>query len=292
MFDQLLFPTDGSDAATAAFEHVLDIAVEQGSTVHILNVADTNQDSVTRLRGDVVDVLEGEGERVVREAADRAAERGVDTVTEVVQGSPYRTIVDYTASRDVDLVAMPTHGREGLERVLLGSTTERVVRQSDVPVLTLPSEGDAGEYPYRNVLVPTDGSDAATAALGVGIDVANAAGAALHVLSVVDTASLGIDVRTDIQTGEFEGSANRIVEEATRSAEEAGVGSVSGVVESGVSVHRAIRSYVEDHDVDAVVLGTHGRTGLDRYVLGSVAEKLVRTSPIPVLTVREPADEE
>lgn len=84
---------------------------------------------------------------------------------------------------------------------------------------------------FDQLIFPTDGSDTATVALGVGIDVANAAGAALHVLSVVDTEARGIDVRTDIQTGEFEGSANRIVEEATRSAEEAGVGSMSGAVE-------------------------------------------------------------
>ena len=292
MFDDLLFPTDGSDAAAAAFEHVLGIAAEHGSTVHVLNVADTNRDSVTRLQGDVVDVLETEGERVAREVADRADERGVDTVVEVVQGSPYRAIVDYADSRDVDLVVMPTHGRGGLERLLLGSTTERVVRRSDVPVLTLRSDGGAPEYPDRNVLVPTDGSDCAGEALEMGVDVANATGAALHVLSVVDTASLGVDVRTDIQTGEFEESAAAVVEEATALAAEAGVDPVSGAVESGSSVHRMIRSYVEEHDVDLVVLGTHGRTGLDRYVLGSVAEKLVRTSPVPVLTVRGPVDEE
>jgi nucleotide-binding universal stress UspA family protein len=292
MFDELLFPTDGSDAAAAAFEHVLDIAAEHGSTVHVLNVADTNRDSVTILRGDAVDVLESEGEKIVREAADRADERGVEAITDVVQGAPYRAIVDYADARDVDLVVMPTRGRGGLERLLLGSTTARVVRQSDVPVLTLRPNGDAVEYPYRNVLVPTDGSDGARTALGVGIDVANAAGAGLHVLSVVDTASLGVDVRTDIQSASLREGAERIVEEATTSATEAGVGSVSGTVGEGTSIHRAIGSYVEDHDIDLVVLGTHGRTGFDRYVLGSVAEKLVRTSAVPVLTVREPADEE
>jgi nucleotide-binding universal stress UspA family protein len=290
MFDQVLFPTDGNDGATAALEHVLDIAAEHGSTLHVLNVADTNVDSVTRLGGEVVDVLEREGEGIVREAAERAEERGVEAVTEVLQGEPYSTIVDYAGSRGIDLIVMPTRGRRGLERFLLGSTTERVVRRSDVPVLTLRPAGDGIEYPYRDVLVATDGSDGARVALGVGVDVANGTGAALHVLSVVDTASLGVDVRADIQTDAMRESATEVVEEATTFAEEAGVESASGTVEEAASVHRAIRSYVEDHDVDLVVVGTHGRRGLDRYVLGSVAERLVRTSPVPVLTVRGPAD--
>lgn len=290
MFDELLFPTDGGDGATAALEHVLEIAAMHDSTVHLLNVADTNLESVTRIQGDVTDVLEPEGEDVVREAAERADRRGVTTVTEVLQGDPYRTIVDYAGSRGIDLVVMPTRGRQGLEHLLLGSTTERVVRRSDVPVLTLQPDEGVPEYPYRNVLVPSDGSDCAGAALRTGVDVAKAAGAAMHVLSVVNTASLAIDVRADARTGAEGESANEFVEEASAVAEDAGVESVSGTVESGASVHRTIRSYVEEHDVDVVVLGTHGRTGFERYVLGSVAEKLVRTSPIPVLTVRERAD--
>ena len=144
---------------------------------------------------------------------------------------------------------------------------------------------------FDELLFPTDGSDCATAALGVGVDVANATEAALHVLSVVGIASLGVDVRADIQARELSESANEAVAEATASAEEAGVESVSGTVERGASVNREIRPYVGDHDVDLVVLGTHGRTGLDRHVLGNVAEKLVRISEDPVLTVREPADE-
>ena len=290
MFDRLLFPTDGSDGAAVALDHVLDVAAAHDATVHVLNVADTNLDSVTRLGGEIVDVLEREGEEIVREAAERADRRGVTTVTEVLQGEPYSTIVDYAGARDIDLVVMPTRGSRGLERLLLGSTTERVVRRSEVPVLTLRPDGGEITYPYRNVLVPTDGSDCAGAALRVGVDVATVEGAALHLLSVVDVASLGLDVRTDIQTTALRESASGIVEEASAVATDAGVESVSGTVEEGRSIHRTIRSYVADHDVDLVVLGTHGRTGLDRYVLGSVAEKLVRSSSVPVLTVRESAE--
>ncbi|WP_254524890.1 universal stress protein [Natrinema caseinilyticum] len=289
MFTSILFPTDGSQGASVAFDHVLDIAAAHESTVHILNVANTRKDAVLRMGGEVLDVLEREGERHVRDDADCARERGIDVVTAVYDGDPYSSIIEYAESNDVDLVAMPTHGRTGLERFMLGSTTERVVRTSPVPVLTIrpDSDGETPTYPYRTVLVPTDGSDCATAALAIGTDVANAEGAALHLLSVIDTRTLGVDVRTDIQISLLEESANEILEDASDYATDAGVESVAETVEYGTSIHQTVRSFVEDNDVDLVVVGTHGRTGFDRYLLGSVTEHLVRTSLIPVLTVRD-----
>jgi len=291
MFDKLLFPTDGSDGAAAVFDHVLDVADAHDATVHVVNVADTTEESLTQVRGQVVDVLERAGAQIIREAATRASDRGVPTVTEVLQGEPYRTVVDYADTYDIDLVIMPTHGRQGLERYLLGSTTERVVRRSNVPVLTIRTDDDVTvRYPYRNVLVATDGSDSADAALGVGLDVASAAAADLHLLSVVDVTSFGFEVRADTRTNALEEAAAEIVDAAAERAREAGVDPTTAV-EFGGSVSRTIRTYVADHDVDLVVVGTHGRTGFDRYLLGSVAEQLVRTGPVPVLTVRGVADD-
>jgi len=290
MLDKLLFPTDGSDGAAAVFDHALDVAEAHDATVHVLNVADTTRDSVTQVRGQVVDTLERAGAETVREAATRGRDRGVPTVTEVLQGEPYRTIVDYAETYDIDLVIMPTHGRRGLRRFLLGSTTERVVRRSEVPVLTVRPDDDVTvRYPYRTVLIPTDGSDPANAALDVGLDVADAAGAAVHLLSVVDVTSLGVDVRADIQVDSLEESATELVDAAAERANAAGIDPTTAV-EFGGSIPRVIRSYVADHDIDLVVVGTHGRTGFDRYVLGSVAESLVRTAPVPVLTARGPAE--
>jgi nucleotide-binding universal stress UspA family protein len=291
MFTDLLFPTDGSDGTERALEHALDIAAAHDATVHILNVADTTRDSVTQIHGEVVDALEQVGAEFVREAADRANDRGVSTVTAVEQGEPFRTIVDYATAQSIDLVVMPTHGRSGLSRLLLGSTTERVVRHSDVPVLTLQPDVEL-TYPYREVLVPTDGSDCANAALTLGADLATVDDATLHLLSVINVTGLGIDVRADLQMDAFEESAQKAVADAAATAKDAGVDSVSEAVEIGASVHQTILSYIDDNDVDVVVVGTHGRTGFDRYMLGSVTEKLIRTAPVPVLTVREAEIEE
>lgn len=291
MFDDLLFPTDGSDGAESALEHVLDLAAAHGARVHVLNVVDTAYDRFVHMDGRFLELLEEEGERVVDDAASRAQDRGVAVQTAIAKGEPYKEIVDYANSHAVDLVVMPTHGRTGLGRFLLGSVTERVVRRADVPVLTLPpAEESRIHYPYRNVLAPVDGSSCGEYALGKGIDLAVAEEAELHALSVVDTAALGTDIRSEMQIDSLEDRAERIVDGAAEAAADAGIDATTAV-QLGSSIPETIRSYVDDHGIDVVVVGTHGRTGFDRYVLGSVTEQLVRTCPVPVLTMREPASE-
>lgn len=285
MFEKILFPTDGSDGAAAAREHVLDIAETHDATLHVLYVADTNVHSATRVRGEVVDALERQGEEIVAETASAAAARGVDTVTDVFQGGVPETILEYATEFGIDVVVMPTRGRTGLNRLLLGSVTERVIRSASVPVLSINPDAASQRYPYERVLVPTDGSETADRALDTGIDLANASDARLHVLSVVDVTSLGVDVYSEIHIDALEERAESVIENARTSASDAGVASVEGTIEYGSAVHRAIRTYVRDHDVDVVVMGTHGRSGLDRWLLGSVTEKVVRTSPVPVLTI-------
>ncbi|WP_336034726.1 universal stress protein [Halobacterium yunchengense] len=288
MFDAMLFPTDGSDGADAALDFVLDVAAAHGSTVHVVSVADTSRSAVEQ-QSDVVGVLEDNARRVVKAAARRARDRGVAVETAVERGDPHRVVCDYAVSAGVDVVVMPTRGRRGLERFLLGSTTERVVRRSDVPVLTVQPD-DGADYPFETVLVATDGSGCADAAAERGVAVADAEDAALHLVSVVDMASLGADMRSDVAVSSLEERAEAVLDECAADASDAGVEPAATEVVFGTSIHRAILQYVEDNDVDLLVVGTHGRTGFDRYVLGSVAEYLVRTSPVPVLTVRAPED--
>lgn len=287
MYDRILFPTDGSDGATAVLDHVLDVAATHSATLHVLYVADTTHQSATRVGGTVVDALEREGEQLVEETAKRAAERDVPTVTDVLQGGVSGTITAYAEEHDIDIVAMPTHGRTGLERMLLGSVTERVLRSATVPVLVFPPDAEPTSYPYRSVLVPTDGSECASVALDHVAGTVQSEETAVHVLSVVDIASLGIDVRSQLQVDALEKRAQQVVDSARSSI----AASTIGAVEHGPSVYEAILSYVDDHGVDLVVMGTHGRTGVNRYLLGSVTEKVVRTAPVPVLAVPAPLEE-
>ncbi|MFC7079013.1 universal stress protein [Halorussus caseinilyticus] len=138
MYDRILVPTDGSDPAERAFEQALDLAATYDAELHVLYVVDVSAlagefDAVT-----VVDKLEESGRKITRRLRERAESAGVSRVeTRVAEGVPYRAILDYAADHDADLVVMGTHGRTGIDRYLLGSVTERVVRKSDVPVLTV-----------------------------------------------------------------------------------------------------------------------------------------------------------
>jgi len=146
MYDDILVPTDGSPAATDAIDHAVDIAKTYGATIHALYVVDASAFSSIEAGSElVIDALEEEGQRAVREVTDGATEAGVDADTHVVSGTAYRRILDYTDSEDIDLVVMGTHGRSGVERFLLGSVTERVVRTADVPVLTIRHQEDENQ---------------------------------------------------------------------------------------------------------------------------------------------------
>lgn len=136
MYETIVVPTDGSSQSDAAVDHAVELARHHGSEIHVLYVADSNRDSLTTQGGEVVDALEQEGDQIVSEAVERA-DAGTDIAGDVLTGDPVETILDYADSVDADLVVMGTAGRRGLDRYLLGSTTERVVRLSSVPVLTI-----------------------------------------------------------------------------------------------------------------------------------------------------------
>jgi nucleotide-binding universal stress UspA family protein len=140
MYEKILVPTDGSKGTNDAVEHALDIADKYDATVHALYVvntsaystlpADSNWESITA-------ALEEEGKQATAEIAEMMEESDVDTVREVEEGVPHKTILEYADDNGVDLIVMGTHGKTGLDRFLLGSVTEKVVRASETPVLTV-----------------------------------------------------------------------------------------------------------------------------------------------------------
>lgn len=137
MYENVLIPTDGSDGTPRAVEHAIRLARTTGGTLHVLHVVDTETLPLDSHSRSLYDELETAGRVSTEAICDRAAEVGVHAVGTVRQGTPCEAILDYADANDVDLIVMGTHGRTGLRRLLLGSTTERVVRLSDVPVLTV-----------------------------------------------------------------------------------------------------------------------------------------------------------
>lgn len=285
MYEDILLPFDGSDGASEVLHHASDIAHWTDATLHLLYVADTTRDSVTVVEGGVVDALVREGEDILDEAVDTLNTRGIAYETEVVQGNPAPTIVEYAERYDHDVIVMPTHGREGISRYLIGSVTEKVVRLSSVPVLTARMQPDEQvHFPYESILIPTDGSSTASTAATHGLSLAGSLDASVHVLSVIDDAALGLDVRSGAVAQESEQAASDDVEESASQAETHEITDTVTHVEHGSPVEE-ILDYIQSNDVHAVVMGTTGQRGTDRILSGSVAEKTVRSAPVPVITV-------
>jgi nucleotide-binding universal stress UspA family protein len=139
-YERLLLPTDGSDATRAAVAEAGRLAALSGATVHVLSIADSRNRFESPSAGLAADAWE----RAERERAEAAVGEAIDALPDDVattgvvrEGIPKTEVLDYVADADVDLVVMGTHGRTGLDHYLIGSVTERVVRNAPVPVLTV-----------------------------------------------------------------------------------------------------------------------------------------------------------
>ncbi|MFA9426807.1 universal stress protein [Natronorubrum sp. A-ect3] len=132
---------------------------------------------------------------------------------------------------------------------------------------------------YQDVLIPTDGSDGTRQSITHGLTIADRFDATIHVLSIVPEGPLGT-LQSDAATPAAHRAVDRIEAEASRDGAEAVT-----AVEQGVP-HEEILEYADDHDIDMIIMGTQGRTGLDRLLVGSVTERVVRMADVPVVTVR------
>ena len=286
MYETILLATDGSDHTRRAAEYVRTLADRFDAEVHVLAVADIGSVSVAFDTGGVEqEVIE----RLQRQCEEWAAETGafVDAAeTAVRSGKPRKEILDYAADHGADLLAMGTHGRTGIRRYVIGSVTEHVLRRAPAPVLTARADEKTNDGEVTRVLVPTDGSDAASTAVDHAVAVAEACGAALRVLSVVDTRALA--AQSELAPSEtvlesLEERSEHAVNEVAERCEEAGASVETAIARGPPS--QAICEDAAESNADLVVMGTRGRSGLDRVLLGSVTERTIRHAPVPVMAV-------
>lgn len=142
MYDRILLPTDGSEGMKPIIDHAVDLAETHGATLHALYVVNTASLSDLPMESSwegLGRALEEEGQEALGDVEERANAVPVETV--LLEGSPARKIVEYAEGEGCDIVVMGTHGRSGVDRLLLGSVAERVVRTSSVPVLTVRVDG-------------------------------------------------------------------------------------------------------------------------------------------------------
>lgn len=293
MYDRILVPTDGSDVARAAAETAVELARRFDAELHAVHVRERGRHPSGAASGDP-DQRSDRGGEAVRGIESLAAEAGVEAAGTVVEGGVptpvHRTLLDYADEHDVDCVVMGTHGYTGWDRFVLGSVAERTLRESPVPVVTV--HGDAALAPgadVERILVPTDGSDCSEVAVDHAAQFAAGTGATLHAINAVDlrVAAAG---NAAVVLDRLEESGRRLLEEtasAARAAAPAGSLDVETELVRG-SPQRSIVDYADERDVDCIVMGTHGRTGIGRYLLGSVAERVVRLAEVPVITLGAP----
>jgi nucleotide-binding universal stress UspA family protein len=145
MYDAILVPTDGSEGVDRTLEHAVEMARRYDATVHALYVVDRRFElAADEDREDLVERLTDRGEEAVAAVAEAAEDADVDAVTDIREGIPYKTILEYAAEADVDVIAMGTHGRTGRDRLAhLGSVTDRVVENATVPVFVVNIGDDA-----------------------------------------------------------------------------------------------------------------------------------------------------
>jgi len=298
---KILMPTDFSDCAQAVLGHAIFFAQEFGAELHLLHVVVLHEDDpfnpayhfpdaeeiYSRLRDDASEkmkkvIAEHENEPfVIREAQ----QRGVAAAPE---------IVDYAREEAIDLVVMGAHGRRGLRRLLLGSVAEEVVRTAPCPVLTSRSEAHPPSKIDR-IVVPIDFSIASRQALAAARELAAVHDSRIDLIHVVEPPIYPQYYEPLYQQAEeytFPQMAVKVEDGLASFAREVEGPVVEMHLEvlEGTAAERIVE-YANDERADLVVIATEGLTGLERFLLGSVTEKVVRTSECPVLTLKKKPEE-
>lgn len=138
MYDTLLVPTDGSEVAMDAAKHAYSLGERYDAVVHVLAVVEQSESASIVGQGDEkLETLQENGNEATQRIVEEALSRDIEAIGAVEVGNPDRTILEYANSHDVDLIVMSTHGRSGVDRFLMGSVTERVLRGGEIPVLAV-----------------------------------------------------------------------------------------------------------------------------------------------------------
>jgi len=288
---RILCATDFSDASSPAWDFAVRLARAVGARIHLVHVVpfvplpiEGAIDPQTYER-----LLEDDRRAAVEqlEALGRRAQPGVPVDPHVEDGPAAPRILEVMERENADLLVVGTHGRRGLDRLLLGSVAEHVVQLARHPVVTVrPTPSAADGAGLRSILFPTDFSDIARRAWPWVEELARATGASVELLHVVHEVRTEREVDPAIIT-----RAAELIRQDARQRAKTFVAS-SGLPASRVVVHLAsgveadqIVHLAAARRVELVAMGTHGRTGLLRLGLGSVTRRVLHHAPCPVLTV-------
>jgi nucleotide-binding universal stress UspA family protein len=279
--ERILCPVDLSEISARALRHAVALARWYEAEVTVLHVA--------------IDVLPSAGpiamaaepfatvQADARRFAEHASAPDVPMVVIVDEGytsAPAR-IVDRAEELEVDLLVMGTHGRGGFDRLVLGSTTEKVIRKARCPVLTVPPRR-APDTPedavvFKRMLCPIDFSESSARAIEYALSLAQEADAQLTLLHVMEWWTA--DTRQQLLAEAHEGLRQAVPDDARTWCRP------ETMVTSGVA-HREIVRVAGEKQADLIVMGVLGRNAVDLTLFGSTASRVVRAAACPVLTLR------
>lgn len=285
----VLYPTDFSDVAEAAHAHAAYICKQFGATLHVVHA---RQDTAPDLKASqAYTVVEKEDwshsfqEYVNLQTPQRLQ---VDSIAlaEISGQSISEILLEYANLKDIDLIVLGTHGHRGIDRILLGSTAEKIVRLAKCSVLTVGGKAHKMLAPkLERILVPIDFSEFSLDALDIAKELAHSFSAEISLLHVFKPISFPLPygvTAPNILTDE--------VRERTRRALDALGENANGVevaihTENGFPEYE-ITAFAQKNDVDLIVIASHGLTGFNRFIQGSVSQEVVRQAPCPVYTVK------
>ncbi|HSB31100.1 MAG TPA: universal stress protein [Candidatus Sulfobium mesophilum] len=281
-YRRILVAVDGSESSRNAFRQACKIATNDKTWLTVITTIPSYEDlfQMPSMQEKVTMTLRAEGERIVAEIKKIAAEEDTYIKTIIEEGTPFDTIIDTAEEGNYDLIVMGRQGMQRVEKALVGSVTARVIGNSQRDVLVIPLNTKIG---WKNILLATDGSKYSISAADKAIDLAQSYGGEVKAVSVVDVTEEFETEAPEAVDRLIEG-AKKVVEEIRKKAEARGV-RIDPLVKEG-DTYKVITGLAKKSASNIIVMGSHGRTGIKRLLMGSVTEKVLGYAPCPVLVVR------
>jgi nucleotide-binding universal stress UspA family protein len=278
MYKKLLVAVDGSEISLHAFKEALGITKKD---VLVLAVAPTYSGDL-RVMGtsDISDLLKEPCEQALNKVLQMAEEEKAEIRPVCVMGEAYETIVDVAEDEGRDLIVMGVRGSR-LEHLLVGSTTARVIGFSSQDVLIIPEKASVR---WERILLATDGSEYSRKAAERALTLVQDSGGTLKVVSVLEISPHIYAVAPEL-TEEKIKLPRQYAQEVKDLAASRGI-IAEDFVREAESADEVIIELVRQTDIDLIVMGSHGRTGLKRLLMGSVTERVIGNAPCPVLVVK------
>jgi nucleotide-binding universal stress UspA family protein len=280
-YRKILVAVDGSESSRNALRQAIKLANSEECWITVVSVIPSyTGDLSATFIGDMRKAMAEPCEKALSEAENIAKTERALIKTVCEEGEIYERIVDLADAENCDLIVMGRKGLSQIERAFMGSVAARVIGHSQRDVLVVPINTTIG---WKSIFLNTDGSKYSEAATESAINFAKSYGGELMVLSVVEVTEEFL-ARAPGMVEDMVKKAKGFVEDVKKKAEGYNIKTTPFVREG--EAYRVITNLARENKVDIIVLGSHGRTGLRRLLMGSVTAKVIGHSPCPVLVVK------